>query len=301
VSDIWADFYIFCVFVVTTHGSGSFGTSLVINRNADNSLQVLVITQTSADRNVRDVDLSKSLRSMAAVVDWAGATQRCEHFKPTAICTPMPQTGSDAKICQQLRSRHADIPIIGYAESDEERNNLLRVGIADIAVHQAELSEPSVTRLLEQAIAHRSTSKESSSRPANRISAPLAQSRMIGSIIASSAGVIQSANTCVAKWLGYPRASNLIGVNFVQRHLKRSSDWAPLARAADDQDALIRRELSALDVDNRSLAFRVEVSADPACSMLLRLLFLDITRQQLYKAALDVAYQKLNHRREVLQ
>ena len=264
----------------------------MIDKTTDDFLRVLVIAESAS--LCKDVDRALWIwpHRVATAVDWAGAIRVSKEFRPAVVCAPLPQSDRDNDLCRHLREQHTDIPIIGYAEDEAERNTLLRAGVVDIAVHPSELSEPSVTGLLEQAIVLCRSRAGGSLGSERHIVAPMRRSRMIGSIVVTAAGVVQCANACVTKWLGYPDASHLVGINFADKHLKRTSDWTALAKVAGDKEALVHAEVSALDVDGRWVAFRAEVSAEPACLMLLRVLFLDETKQQLYQAAAELAYQK---------
>ena len=272
-----------------TNGRGTAG---VIDKETDDNLRVLVIAESTLHSDEFDTAVRIWPHRLEIGIGWAAAIQKSEHFKPAIVCAPIPKTNSDKELCRVLRAQHVDIPMIGYADADAERNTLLRDGVVDIAVHSSELSCPSVTGLFEQTILLCGSSVGEKSGWENHVATPLRRSQMIGSIIASTAGVVQWANTCVARWLGYPDAGYLLGVDFARRHLKRSSDWKALGEAADDKEAFIQAEISALDVDSRWIAFKVEVSAEPACLTLLRLSFLDETRNQLYKATAELAYKK---------
>jgi hypothetical protein len=286
---------------VSTQATTQRGTVTAIDEKPEIALRILVI---SGSRQLGD-DMGHALRDwshhLVSAVDWAEAVDTTANFTPAVVCAPLPMTVTDKAHCRILRARHADAPMIGYAEDGAARNSMLRDGIVDIAVRPSELSEPSVNGLLEQAIILRRSREGENSVWDSHIATNLRRSRMIGFIVTTAAGVVQCANTSMAKWLGYPDASYLVGINFARRHLKQPSEWTALSEATGNKEALIQAEVSALDVDGRWIALRLEVSAEPSCPTLLRLVALDESRLQLYQATAELAYQKAAEGQKAVQ
>lgn len=301
VITIWAFFSTCGKHTVSTQTTSQRGTVTAIDEKPDIELRVLVISE---NPKLGD-DMGRALRHwshhVVSTVDWADAVDMAADFMPAVVCAPLPTRVTEKAHCRVLRARHADAPMIGYAKDGAARNSMLRTGIVDIAVRPSELSGPSVNGLLQQAIILRRSFAGENTDWDSRIAPHLCRSRMVGLLVTTAAGVVQWANPSMAKWLGYPNASYLVGTNFANRHLKQSSEWTTLAEATGNEKALIQAEVSALDVDGRWIALKLEVSAEPSCLTLLRLVVMDETELQLYKATAELAYQKAADAQKVVQ
>ncbi len=89
----------------------------VIVKTTSDLLRVLVI----AERIDLSDDVDRALwvwpHCVSSVVDWTGAIQVSKQFRPSVVCAPLPKTDSDKELCRLLRAQHANIPIIGYADT----------------------------------------------------------------------------------------------------------------------------------------------------------------------------------------
>lgn len=225
-----------------------------------------------------------------AIADLASALDRGATFGPDVVCAKSPSTDREKTLLTEFRAHCAATPIVGYSETDDGRNGLLRSGNVDLAVNVSDMHGPWAITILDDAIRlHRARDRDEREWAEQ---APLRDSKTFGSIVATATGVVQSANTCIAKWLGYPDPSYLVGVNFPRRHLKRPSEWNRLSKAVSLPDTSIKAELPGRDVDGRWLAFTFEASAKVECRGLVRLLILDETEKELLKATLELHFEK---------
>lgn len=280
-------------------------TSPIANEQRYHSVpRVLVVAPRADSRNSSNPSARRQPRVQDAtptVVEWDDTIDGIRRFAPTAILLPVPNSADANKICRELQTQRGEIPIVGYAEDLGERNLLLREGFADIAVDVADLNQVPLARLRDQAAFLRLFRAGKTLGHPDPSGHGFDRCRLIGCLIASKGGVVQWANTCIARWLGYPNSDYLAGVNFSRRHLKKASDWTGLAEAADNDNGYACSEISALDVDGRWAAFRIEATAEPAYSGLLRLTLLEETKLQLYKAAAELALHRDEDGRKLMQ
>lgn len=280
-------------------------TSPIANEQRYHSVpRALVVAPRADSRNPSSSSDRRQPRvhdATSTVVSWEDTIDGVRRVAPTAIVVPAPNSADARRICRELLTQRGEIPIVGYAENLGERNLLLREGIADIAVDIADLNQLPLARLRDQAAFLRQFRAGRESGHPDPSGHGFDRSRMIGCVIASTGGVVQWANTCIARWLGYPNPDYFTGVNFSRRHLKKASDWMTLAGAADNENSYACSEISALDVDGRWAAFRIEAMAEPAYAGLLRLTLLEETKLQLYKAAAELALHRDEDGRKLMQ
>lgn len=263
--------------------------------------RVLVVAPRADSRNPSDRRQLRVRDATSTVVDWEDTIDGIGKFAPTVILVPIPNSADARRTCRKLLTQRGEIPVVGYAENFWERNLLLREAFADIAVDIADLNQFPLARLRDQAAFLKQFRAGETSGHPDPGGHGFHRSKMIGCLIASAGGVVQWANTCIARWLGYPNASYFTGVNFSRRHLNNASDWTVLAEAADNEKAYACSEISALDVDGRRAAFRIEAMAEPAYSGLLRLLLKNETELQTYKAMAEVALYRDEDERKAMQ
>jgi len=207
------------------------------------------------------------------------AVTMCQHLTPTALIADVNFPGShNDNTITTLRKRLPQVPIVamGSRLDDVAVVNILNQG-ADAYLPRDELHRPTLRDLLQTI----KRAPESIGAPhflgGPQMSLPWRDSKIVGALICDITGAIIDANHCIARWLEYSNAEELIGKNVWCDILDSQSDWSAWKEIAGDTATLLYQSTTVKAKNGQFLWMMLEIFAAPSSPNHLQAVFVDQT------------------------
>ena len=203
----------------------------------------------------------------------------CQHLTPTALIADVNFAGShNDNTITTLRKRLPQVPIVamGSRLDDVAVVKILDQG-ADAYLPREELHRPTLRDLL-QTIKRAPESIGAPDFPGGpQMSLPWRDSKIIGALICDITGAIIDANHCIASWLEYSNAKELVGKNVSCDILDSQSDWSAWKVIAGDTATLLYQSTTVKAKNGQFMWMMLEVFAVPSSPSHLQAVFVDQT------------------------
>jgi PAS domain S-box-containing protein len=201
----------------------------------------------------------------------------CQHLAPTALIVDINFAASHSTITT-LRKRLPQVPIIalGSRSDDETAGSVLDLG-ADAFLLREDLHPHTLQDLL-QGIQRAPESIKALDVPVHpQMSLPWRDSKIVGALICDITGAIIDVNHCIARWLGYSNAEELIGKYVWRDILDSQTDWSAWKEIAGDMETLLYHSTTVKAKNGSFLWMELEVFAAPSFASHLQAVFVDQT------------------------
>ena len=207
------------------------------------------------------------------------AVKMCRHLKPTALIADINFAGSHSgNTITTLRKHLPQVPIValGSRSDDVTPGNILDQG-ADAYLPREELHRPTLHDLLRRIQRAPESIKALDFPVSPQMSLPWLDSKIVGALICDISGTIIDANHCIARWLEYSNAEELIGKKVWCDVLGSQAAWSAWKTIAGDMTALLYQSTSVKAKNKQLLWMQVEVFAAPSSPSHLQAVFVDQT------------------------
>ncbi len=205
------------------------------------------------------------------------AVTMCQHLTPTALIADIKFASSHSTITT-LRKHLPQVPIValGSSSDNETAGSVLDLG-ADAVLPREELHLPTLHDLLQRIQRAPESIKALDVPVGPQMSLPWRDSKIVGALICDITGAIIDVNHCIARWLGYSNAEELIGKYVWCDILDSQSDWSAWKKIAGDVATLLYQSTTIKAKNGQLLWMELEVFAAPSFPSHLQAVFVDQT------------------------
>ena len=207
------------------------------------------------------------------------AVTMCQQLTPTAIIADFHFAGShNGNTITTLRKHLPQVPIVALVSRSDDvtAGNILDQG-ADAYLLREELHRLTLRDLLQRIERTRESIRALDFPVDPQMSLPWRDSKIIGALICDITGAIIDANHCIASWLEYSNAKELVGKNVSCDILDSQSDWSAWKVIAGDTATLLYQSATVKAKNGQFMWMMLEVFAVPSSPSHLQAVFVDQT------------------------